>query len=45
MARRKRYKGHCLLCAWQKGTFKGNGKDSVPWRVKRQLGVKRRLAT
>lgn len=40
----KRWKGHCMLCALNRGTFKGNGKDWIPWRVKRQLGRKRRLS-
>lgn len=43
MARRKRYKGHCWLCAFNRGTVKGNHKDSVPFRVKRQLGRVRRF--
>lgn len=43
MVRRKPYKGHCMLCARAKGTFKGNHKDAVPARVQRQLGRARRF--
>lgn len=42
--KRKNWKGHCMLCAWAKGTYLGNHADRVPWRVKRQLGQKRRLS-
>ncbi len=42
MKTHKNWKGCCMLCAWARETFKGNSKDTVPWRAKRQLGRKRR---
>lgn len=39
----RRWKGHCLMCAWNRGKVKGIGKDGVPFKVKRQLGQARRV--
>ncbi len=39
----KSWRGCCMLCAWAKGSYRGNHADRVPWAVKRQLGTKRRL--
>lgn len=41
---KRRWKGHCLLCALNRLTFRNAGADYVPWKVKRQLGQKRRLS-
>lgn len=40
--RRKGYKGCCWTCS-ANAKWKGSGAERVPWKVKRQLGVKRRI--
>lgn len=42
MSRRKGYKGCCWMCSGDR-KWKGSGSALVPWRVKRQLGQKRRI--
>lgn len=40
----RRWKGHCLLCAMDRGKMKGLGrKEKDPFSVRRALGKNRRL--
>lgn len=40
----RRWKGHCLLCATQTGSVRGQGKAArTPIAVLRKLGKRRRL--
>lgn len=41
----RRWKGHCLMCATNRGKVKSAGdRLRTPWAVRRRLGVDRRFS-